>query len=694
MQILLIMLIVVLLAFSVLLLALAKQSPREKQTEDKEQEEYIRDYAETVRQTGGSMKKLEHWKVIAIYLIIYDMIAVNFSYFMALLVRFDFRYSSIPTDYFDAWRSFAPIYEVYIFALQIRKEHLKRKRTVGNNVKVIPIMKASNKTYLLYSFRTLTDINLYKEFARLVKSRRLSVRNFVNMFVYFSRSHYEADLIDKKMKGHVNKESIFYSYRFEYQPYVAMLLKKKWKLNSKIVSRAHRYDLYEEEHKGNYIPMREGILSKIDNIYPCSDHGTDYLRKRFPQYKQKVHTRFLGTIDHGEKEYLFNDKCYEIVSCSTVTKVKRLDLLINALSQIKTIPIKWTHYGDGILMDEIKKMAKDKLRDNIQYEFKGNVSNTELMKQYQDKNYYVFVNVSSSEGIPVSIMEATSFGIPCIATDAGGTKEIISDSFWSLCEALANWTIFWVDTFIVGNYFSEYQLGLYKNSTNMVQSIMGMISASMSPVLLSTLSRLKNNPEKYKKAFLNIHSLIIYLVAPMGIGLFLYRKMATLLLFGSKWGEASNIVGAWGLMMMCSVIFYSFPAELYKSKGIPQMLFLSQCIYLLFMIPICVVTAKFGFWIMVYSRCGAIIIQMIIGIVFMKKFFEIDLQDYFKSFLYPLIATIAMILISEVTKWYLKGIIGDFIGILVCVLVYLAVVYVVARKQLLNIIQTIKKEKV
>ena len=63
-------------------------------------------------------------------------------------------------------------------------------------------------------------------------------------------------------------------------------------------------------------------------------------------------------------------------------------------------------------MDEIKKMAKDKLRDNIQYEFKGNVSNTELMKQYQNKNYYVFVNVSSSEGIPVSIMEATSFGIP------------------------------------------------------------------------------------------------------------------------------------------------------------------------------------------------------------------------------------------------------------------------------------------
>lgn len=50
-------------------------------------------------------------------------------------------------------------------------------------------------------------------------------------------------------------------------------------------------------------------------------------------------------------------------------------------------------------------------------------------------------------------------------------KEMFGYSFWSLCEALANWTIFWIDTFIVGRMFTEYQLGLYKNSASMVQSI-------------------------------------------------------------------------------------------------------------------------------------------------------------------------------------------------------------------------------
>ena len=33
---------------------------------------------------------LSHWKVIAIYLVIYDIIAINFSFFFALFVRFEF----------------------------------------------------------------------------------------------------------------------------------------------------------------------------------------------------------------------------------------------------------------------------------------------------------------------------------------------------------------------------------------------------------------------------------------------------------------------------------------------------------------------------------------------------------------------------------------------------------------------------
>ena len=56
----------------------------------------------------------------------------------------------------------------------------------------------------------------------------------------------------------------------------------------------------------------------------------------------------------------------------------------------------------------------------------GNLENTEVFNFYKDNQIDVFINTSSSEGIPVSIMEAQSFGVPVIATDVGGTKEIVN----------------------------------------------------------------------------------------------------------------------------------------------------------------------------------------------------------------------------------------------------------------------------
>lgn len=60
-----------------------------------------------------SVKKLEHWKLIAVYLIIYDVIVVNFSYFIGLWLRFDLQYSKIPGEYLSAYLEFAPFYTAF-----------------------------------------------------------------------------------------------------------------------------------------------------------------------------------------------------------------------------------------------------------------------------------------------------------------------------------------------------------------------------------------------------------------------------------------------------------------------------------------------------------------------------------------------------------------------------------------------------
>lgn len=60
---------------------------------------------------------IEHWKQVSLYLIIYDAVAVTLAYFLALLLRFDFRFSMIPEVYFKPWLYFAPIYVVICIAV-------------------------------------------------------------------------------------------------------------------------------------------------------------------------------------------------------------------------------------------------------------------------------------------------------------------------------------------------------------------------------------------------------------------------------------------------------------------------------------------------------------------------------------------------------------------------------------------------
>lgn len=57
-------------------------------------------------------KSFEHWQVVTVYLMIYDAIAINLSYFLALWLRFDCRYTQIDTNYLHSFARFAPIYTV------------------------------------------------------------------------------------------------------------------------------------------------------------------------------------------------------------------------------------------------------------------------------------------------------------------------------------------------------------------------------------------------------------------------------------------------------------------------------------------------------------------------------------------------------------------------------------------------------
>lgn len=272
-------------------------------------------------------------------------------------------------------------------------------------------------------------------------------------------------------------------------------------------------------------------------------------------------------------------------------------------------------------------------------------------------------------------------------------KQMFSFSFWTLCEALAHWLIFWIDTFIVGQLYSSYYLGIYKNSANMIMSLIGMITAALSPVLLSVLSRIKDDDEFYD-IFLHIEKVVVYVLFPIGIGVFFYRDTATAILFGDQWGEAANVIGAWALMMAVSVVIYSFPAEAYKAKGIPKILFFYQLSYLIFLIPVCWFSAKIDFWTFVYARALSIVEQVIMRGIFMKVFLHWRVSRFVSNLIKPAVASLSVVFLCILFQHFMPDtIIFDIVSIAVIVCAYFVVLLVLFKKDIFASLKVIREKK-
>lgn len=227
--------------------------------------------------------------------------------------------------------------------------------------------------------------------------------------------------------------SIFYTYWYTEATYALQSLKHI--SNIKLVTRTHRFDLYEDATLENYMPLRRQFTANINRVFTITDSAIDYFSTTYGYSKEKIITSRLGVIDRKIISKPSLPNVFHIVSCSAIRPVKRLDIIIDVVEKLcednKNISFIWTHMGDGPLHQKIEEYATLRLSkiSNIQYHLLGALSNEDVYKYYKNQNVDVFLNASESEGVPVSIMEAMSCHIPIIAPDVGGIKDVVVDGY-------------------------------------------------------------------------------------------------------------------------------------------------------------------------------------------------------------------------------------------------------------------------
>lgn len=226
-----------------------------------------------------------------------------------------------------------------------------------------------------------------------------------------------------------------YSYWFYLTAGVGAELKQRWQADHDVllVSRGHGYDVNVKASAVGYLPLRQYLLEHVDALHPVSDATTEYMRRTYPRYAAKVSTRRLGSPGH-EAQITARQVPLHIVTVSTIRPLKRLDLVGEAIQQLvsKYPDIRWTHLGSGKTPSARKLTARwEATLGTDTVDFVGHLSNADVHRWYRQNPATAFVNASTSEGVPVSIMEAMSYGLPVIATDVGGTRELFTRSMFA-----------------------------------------------------------------------------------------------------------------------------------------------------------------------------------------------------------------------------------------------------------------------
>ncbi len=173
--------------------------------------------------------------------------------------------------------------------------------------------------------------------------------------------------------------------------------------------------------------LKHGVKS---HIIAVSKDLQKYLSHEYPQATVTQIYNGLPADDPGEirrdrirKQYGVAEDQLWIGAVARLVEPKNLGLLIDAGRELRRegVRFKISIFGEGILRPQLqRKIEQDELQNHVALEgFRKDIHPVLA-------SFDVFVLCSLHEGLPMSLLEAVSLGVPVVGTDVGGIREVIT----------------------------------------------------------------------------------------------------------------------------------------------------------------------------------------------------------------------------------------------------------------------------
>jgi N-acetyl sugar amidotransferase len=325
---------------------------------------------------------------------------------------------------------------IIIPAVPENKKNTKQLFELPSNVFVLPIHNTYTLFDKVFSFLRIGPLKFYSLVRTATKQYGVPFSwGMVKIFMsYEAKEHQFRKKLWRELKkgGYTRQQLVLYSYWLTEYTYALSNLKKKFP-NFHVYTRAHGWDVYFERHTPAYLPFRKRIIPILDGTFTVSWDAKNYLVQKLNINEDKIEIGRLGVAGFERNTLIRKKGKLNILTIAFISPVKNLELLIDSLSEVPDrLEINWFHIGNGNgddYADKIMAYARQMLdtKANINYHFLGGFSSNQIRDFLQKNSVDLLINTSHSEGLPVSMMEAISAGIPIVGPSIGGIPEIVSN---------------------------------------------------------------------------------------------------------------------------------------------------------------------------------------------------------------------------------------------------------------------------
>ena len=189
---------------------------------------------------------------------------------------------------------------------------------------------------------------------------------------------------------------------------------------------SENFDEFQSKKYGVSISLQKKVrnysIKNSDVVITPSQHLKNFILNL--GFYNKIETINNGITIPEESAQIFTNDQTNITIVSRLVTHKNIEKIIAAISDLNNSLIKLNIIGDGPELNQLQSIAlKSDYKENII--FHGKLQRDDINNIFLNSDIYV--QASNYEGLPHSLLEAMSYGIPVLCTPVGECKKLLGN---------------------------------------------------------------------------------------------------------------------------------------------------------------------------------------------------------------------------------------------------------------------------